>query len=122
MNGFGIFLTELTISVILGIAIITSLRPVLRPLLEELCGGALRAAFWQRFTVLMLLIAPLMLVIHSSHSLEGPAAALLPVIKDALWYTLLGQFSGLLITGYVIRSHIPKAAKHGTQMAKSHPA
>jgi hypothetical protein len=87
------------------------LRPVLRPLLRELCGSRLRAAFWQRFAMLMLLVAPLLPVIHASHSLDEPPVILLQVIRDALRYTLLGQFSGLLITGYVIRSHIPGAAR-----------
>ena len=106
MNSLWIFVFELAICLIPSIAIAVSLQAVLGPLLLELCAGEKRAAFWNRFTLLMLLIAPLLPVLLASHSLDTPPPPQLKVFKETLWYTLSGQFAGLLVIGQVIRRYI----------------
>ncbi len=107
MSDIGVFWLELSLCLAISGGIILTLRPVLTPLLVQLCGTEQRAAFWGRFTALTMTIAPLLLVLRFGHSLDVHPATTLRIVRDVLWYTLIGQFVGLLVVGQVIRRYIP---------------
>lgn len=99
-----IFILTLEILFCLGtsIAILLLLKPVLLPLLEELCHGKTRGLFWLTFTRLMLVIAPLLMVLLYSHSLVPGEPRLALILRDVLLHTLLGQFIALGTVGIVL--------------------
>ncbi|MEW6646885.1 MAG: hypothetical protein AB1450_06780 [Pseudomonadota bacterium] len=107
MNSANIFLLETGLCAALCILVVTTLRNALQPLLTELCGTASRAVFWARFTYLMLFIAPLMLVVHGTHSVDPAPFHLPQVLRDGLWHGLLGVFLGLAGLGLVLYRSIP---------------
>ena len=94
---------EIATSLGISIVVLLLLRPVLGTLLCELCRGETRAAFWNTFTRLMLLISPLIVVLFFSHStttiVTVPFAR---ELRDVLLFSLLGQFAGLAIVGRVL--------------------
>ena len=115
MQALSIFLSEILISVVISLATIVLIKPVLRNVLIETCGTDKRAEFWMMFTMLMMLISPLLIVILFSN-LEGyeyvPVGAVF-VVRDALLHSLQGVFVGLVIVGLVIRRSVFGIDKDG---------
>lgn len=113
MNSLTVFMLETGLCLSLSAFVVASLRAVLVPLLIDLCGTSSRAAFWARFTYLMLFIAPLLLVLHGTHSLNHVPIDALRLLRDGLWHILVGLFLGLAGLGLVIRRNIPPVAPAG---------
>lgn len=113
MNNLTIFMLEIGLCLSLSALVVTSLRAVLVPLLVDVCGTSSRAAFWARFTYLMLFISPLLLMLHGTHSLDHAPVDALRLLRDGLWHIVLGLFLGLGGMGLVIRRSIPPAAPAG---------
>lgn len=110
MNNLTVFMLELGLCLSLSALVVASLRTVLVPLLVDLCGTSTRAAFWARFTYLMLFITPLLLVVQGTHSLDLTPVDALRLLRDGLRHVLLGLFLGLAGLGLAIRRYIPAAA------------
>ncbi len=97
-----ILITEIALSLSISALVIYLLQPVLQALLQEICHGKTRALFWSTFTRLMMLISPLLVVLLYSHSLSGDLIVIAKILRDTLLHILFGQFSGLLIVGFVL--------------------
>ncbi len=95
-------LVEIATSLGISIAVLLLLRPVLGMFLCELCRGETRAAFWNTFTRLMLLISPLLVVLLFSNSKSLYPVAFAAELRDVLLHSLLGQFIGLAIVGKIL--------------------
>ena len=111
-------LIEITTSLGISIVILLLLRPVLGGFLCELCRGETRAAFWNTFTRLMLLISPLLVVLQFSNSKSVYPVTFAMELRDLLLHSLLGQFIGLLIVGKILLNF----SRRAQEADFSHPA
>ncbi|KPJ94808.1 MAG: hypothetical protein AMJ53_04360 [Gammaproteobacteria bacterium SG8_11] len=102
MNDTVIFTLEIITCLAISGSVIYVLNPLLNEVLTETCGTQKRALFWVRFTDIMLLISPLLMVIFFTHTGESNAPSSLIIFKDTLFRSLLGEFIGLAIIGQII--------------------
>ena len=96
------FLLSITFCLGISAGVIMVIKAKLRDVLIETCGTEKRADFWLTFTQLMVLIAPLMIVIFFSPTSAITEANSITYLKNALFQTLFGLFTGLAVTGKVI--------------------
>jgi len=115
MNDYFIFSIELFTSLAISSAVIFALNPLLVEVLSDACGTKNRSLFWVRFTNIMLIISPLLLVIFFTHTGENSAPNSLIIFKDSLFRALLGEFIGLALVGQMIWHSI----RQDLQMKKS---
>ena len=73
MDQLSLFIIEVAISCIISFSLIYLIKPLLREILIESCGTTTRADFWVMFSLLMLVIAPLLLVIYFAPTQAGDA-------------------------------------------------
>lgn len=95
-------LIEIATSLAVSVVVLLLLSPVLGGILCELCRGETRAAFWNTFSRLMLLISPLLVVLFFSNSKSSSTVAFAAELRDVLLHSLLGQFVGLAIIGRIL--------------------
>ena len=114
MNDTIIFSFEIVTCLAISGAVIYVLNPLLNDVLTETCGTQRRALFWVRFTDIMLLISPLLMVIFFTHTGENNAPNSLIIFKDTLFRSLLGEFMGLAIIGQIIWKSIRLPAVDST--------
>ncbi len=99
-----IFAIQLFITLTMSIFIVFLLTPYLKQVLLDTCGINHSADFWVRFTQLMMIIAPLVIVIFFSVAdsnqlqLTNPAY----ILKQTILQTLTGNFIGLILVGKII--------------------
>jgi hypothetical protein len=117
MTNLTLFLIEITLCVMLSLAVISLIKPYLSDVLAETCGTAKRAAFWVMFTQLMLVIAPLLLVVFFTDVRPGSPSYPAEAIKDTLFRSLLGIFIAIAMIGRVIWKSV--AADLASDYAKS---
>lgn len=96
-----IFTIEVGISVAISYSVVRLIRPYLHNVLVESCGTGQRADFWGILSLLMIYIAPLLIVIFFTNSVNFDVHVALS-IKDALFRSLLGQFIALAAIAWVI--------------------
>ncbi|MGD8939149.1 MAG: hypothetical protein PVJ72_07210 [Gammaproteobacteria bacterium] len=106
MNDYFIFAIEILTCLSISGAVVFVLNPLLIEILCDFCGTKTRSLFWVRFTDIMLIVSPLMLVIFFTHTGESNAPSTLIIFKDTLFRSLLGEFIGLVLMGQVIWSFI----------------
>ncbi len=108
MNPLILFTLEIAISLGISLIVISLLKPLLTDVLIETCGTEKRAAFWGMFTQLMLFLTPLLIVIYFAPTDVISNSSVVLAIKETLFRTLLGVFTGLAIVGQVIwKSIVP---------------
>lgn len=120
MNDSIIFTSEIMTCLVISGGVVFVMNPLLNDVLIETCGTQERARFWVRFSDIMLLISPLLMVIFFTHTGEADAPDPLIIFKDALFRSLLGEFIGLAIMGQIIWRSIralgpSEAIKHNQQ-------
>lgn len=104
MNELSIFAVQLVIALSMSIFILILIKPYLKDVLKDTCGTEHSAEFWVRFTQLMMVIAPLVIVIFfaglqsSEQMLNQPAY----ILKQTLLQTLVGELVGLAFVGRII--------------------
>lgn len=111
MNDYFIFFIEIFTSLAISGAVVFVLNPLLTEVLSDSCGTKNRSLFWVRFTDIMLIISPLLLVIFFTHTGESNAPNSLIIFKDSLFRALLGEFIGLALVGQVIWQSIRQDLK-----------
>jgi len=112
MDSLIIFSIEVLISLGVSMTLILLIRPLLRGVLVETCGTHERADFWLMFTQLMLAIAPLLLVIFFTHSIDESVVLPALFVKDTLFRSLIGVFFGLLLIGHVMWRSVVSSPAH----------
>ena len=100
------FIIEISIALLVSSATTFVITTVLKDLLIDLCGDAVRATFWSRFIIIMVFLIPLMFVIFFGMSLDAAATDHL-VVKRALGLSLLGVFCAMLSMAFQISKFIP---------------
>jgi len=104
MNELIIFGIQLFITLSMSVFIVYLLKPFLEGALIDTCGTQNSASFWVRFTQLMMIISPLIIVIFFSITdalqlQQGQAAY---ILKRTILQTLIGEFVGLILVGKII--------------------
>ncbi len=88
--------------------VLALIKPYLKDVLKDTCGTEHSAEFWVRFTQLMMIITPLVIVIFfaglnsSTEILTQP----ITILKQTLLQILVGELIALAIVGRVIYSAI----------------
>jgi len=104
MNELIIFGVQLFIALSMSVFIVYLLTPYLKEVLVDTCGTQHSASFWVRFTQLMMIIAPLVIVIFfsvaDSYQLQQANPAY--ILKQTILQTLIGEFIGLILVGRII--------------------
>lgn len=97
MNPLVLMLTEITLSIAISVGVLYALSRPLVNLLARLCPDKDGAEFWLRYTNVMLIIAPLLLVlvVDLFSSFSDP----LDTMRLALIAVLCGLLLGLFIIG-----------------------
>lgn len=112
MDAYLFFLLQILISLAVSLLILRLLSQPLGDLLRRLCPDEAAAIFWQSYTKVMLLLAPLLmaLLFNPAASYDDPLGSLQHILLAALGGLLLG----LLIIGRQLTRFIapasPKAA------------
>ena len=68
MNDYVIFSIELLTCLAISGVVVLVLNPLLVEILRDTCETKTRTLFWVRFSEIMLIISPLMLVIFFTHN------------------------------------------------------
>ncbi|ANF80746.1 hypothetical protein A3K93_00095 [Acinetobacter sp. NCu2D-2] len=100
------FIIEVVIALVLSGVTVFLITSVLRDLLVDLCGDLIRAKFWERFSIIMLFITPLMFVLFFGVSFDADAADH-TVVKRALGWSLFGIFCAILAMAFQVSKFIP---------------
>lgn len=100
------FLVEVCLSLTVSIFALIVLKGALQNILTDLCQGKHRAEFWTRFTLVMLVIGPLLGTVLFDNSLAGDISV--TDFREVLRNVLLGAFATLSGIGFVIWSYIPR--------------
>jgi len=104
MNELSIFAIQLVIALTMSIIVLSLIKPYLKDVLKDTCGTEHSAEFWARFTQLMMVIAPLVIVIFFSGFQSSEQILTQPayILKQTLLQTLVGELIGLALVGRVI--------------------
>ena len=99
-----IFSLQLVIAFTISMFVVALLKPFLKDVLRDACGTEHSAAFWVRFTQLMMVISPLILVIFFSKAGSGYPVTVSHayILKQTILLTLVGEFIGLSFVGRII--------------------
>lgn len=116
MSALTWFGLEVSLCLAIGFAVAGYLNPVLRDVLEHLCGTALAARFWQTFTRLMLLLVPLLLVLWPERVEAPPLDRLAELLRGSLLRTLTGLVLGLVAVAWNVWLFAAKSLPHPIPM------
>ena len=107
MNSVWVLLIGMTASVVTGTLMWWWVRDAMREMLNQLCDKPGSTTFWSRYTLLMLLIAPLAVVVFFAPEYVADATQ---VLRRVILAILLGHFFAFALVG---RS-LFKAVSNGT--------
>ena len=93
MNPTTTFLTG-----VVSVVVVFCLRRSLHRMLVDLCGTEPRADFWTAFSIVMLIILPLIFVMTTHPEARSPESAFLDIIVQVR-LALIGLVMALLILG-----------------------
>lgn len=104
MNELSIFAVQLVIALSMSVFVLSLIKPNLKDVLKDTCGTEHSAEFWVRFTQLMMIIAPLVIVIFFSGLQSSELMLTQPayVLKQTLLQVLVGELIGLALVGRII--------------------
>ena len=102
MNTLLLFALELALCLGISFGLIVLLKPLLRDVLTDICGSEKRADFWVMFTLLMLVISPLLVVVYFAPTAAITEFNVTNELQQALFRTLIGHFIALSVIGQVI--------------------
>jgi len=104
MNELIVFGIQLGIALSMSLLVLFLIKPFLKDVLVDTCGTEHSAMFWVRFTQLMMIIAPLVIVIFFAGVDVNQLVLTQPayILKQTLLQTLLGEFIGLIFVGRII--------------------
>jgi len=99
MNALGLMLIHVLAALLISTLVLAYLRPALNRMIGSLCTKDEDTDFWQRYTVLMMVLTPiiLMLMFNDGNSFLRYEDA--DELRSNLLLILLGQFLGLAIVG-----------------------
>lgn len=114
MNMLALVVVEVGLCIGISLGLILLIQPLLRGVLIETCGTEKRADFWARFTQIMLVITPLLLVVYYVPTDSGATINVAEEIKNTLFRSLLGTFIGWVLIGRGMLKYINYSASKTT--------
>lgn len=104
MNALSLFGLQLVIALSMSIFVLSLIKPFLKDVLKDTCGTEHSAEFWVRYTQLMMVFTPLVIVIFFAglSSSDQTIMHLAYVLKQTLLQTLVGELIGLAFVGRII--------------------
>lgn len=116
-----LFLTGLSATLLLAVAVALGLRRPLDALLAELCGTVERARFWSAFAVAMLVLTPLAFALNEHPGGEARLAPVLEISRQVKW-GIIGLLFTLVSLALVMARFIPREAPPPRAPAAGQPA
>ena len=107
MNPVGLFLVGVTATAALAIAVVSYLKPYLQDVLVDLCGTAVRAAFWTAFSTVTVALTPIMFALHYRPDTSGASYAVFELGSQLEW-ALAGLLLSVVLLGLVLAKFIPQ--------------
>jgi hypothetical protein len=102
-----LFLLDLGATLLVSTLAVIYLRGHLKTILIDLCGTRERASFWTAFSVLTLILVPLIFAMSYRLAPESGSSAVYEVSQQLKW-ALIGLVASVLLLGIVIGSFIPR--------------
>jgi len=104
MNELSLFGLQMVIALSISIFVLSLIKPYLKEVLKDTCGTEHSAEFWVRFTQLMMIFTPLVIVIFFAglSTNDQSIMHLAYVLKQTLLQTLVGELIGLAFVGRII--------------------
>jgi hypothetical protein len=102
-----LFICGLTMTSLIGLAVVRYLSPPLRKQLQESCGNPERAEFWTAFSNVTVALGPVIFALQ--YPPEAGAPPLLAVVSQLKW-RLVGLVVSVLMLGWILSRFIPKCS------------
>lgn len=101
------FITGLTLTLFLSVAVVGYMNAPLRRLLQELCGNPQRADFWVAFSNVTVVLMPVIFAMPSDPALHPGPLSLVEICIQLKW-GLIGLAMSVLLLGWILGRFIPK--------------
>ena len=106
MNPVVLFLTGVTVTAALAIAVVSYLKPSLHDVLVDLCGTPTRAAFWTAFSTVTVALTPIMFALHYRPNMTAGSYAVFEIGSQLEW-ALAGLLLSVVLLALVLAKFIP---------------
>jgi hypothetical protein len=100
-----LFVTGLTLTLLVSLAVVGYMNAPLRRLLQELCGNPQRSDFWAAFSNVTVALVPVIFAMHYEATAGVPS---LIEIAEQLKWGLIGLMVSILMLGWIISRFIPR--------------
>jgi hypothetical protein len=80
-----LYLLDLGVTLVVSILVLAYLRGPLQSILTDLCATAERASFWTAFSIVTLLLVPLIFAMNYQPELESNASAVVEAAQQIQW-------------------------------------
>lgn len=107
MNALFYFALQIVVSLSISGIVVAMVTPVLRPVLEDLCGTSDRARFWVRYANMILFLFPMLIVVAFGDVDMGLPLMLVALLKRVVGGAVCGLLLALLVLGLRINHAIP---------------
>ena len=101
------FLTGLGITLGVNLVVIVYLRPHLRKVLIDLCGTRERGEFWTAFSIVTLVLVPLICAMFSPPEPVGDRSVFFEISRQLRW-AFMGLVGTVVVLGLVLSRFIPR--------------
>lgn len=106
MNPVDLFLVGVLIAGGLAIGVMWYLKPYLQAVLVDLCGTAVRAAFWTAFSTIVVSLTPILFALHYRPDTGENARAVFEIGTQLEW-ALAGLLLSVVLLALVLAKFIP---------------
>jgi hypothetical protein len=102
-----LFLSGLTLTLLVSLAVVRYMNAPLRKLLQDLCGNPQRSDFWAAFSNVTVTLVP---VVFAMHYAPVPRAGSLSLVEigEQLKWGLIGLVTSVLMLGWILSRFIPR--------------
>jgi len=105
MNEVAIFAIGIGITLVASFLVVMYLRPHLHTILIDLCGTEDRASFWTAFSIVVLMLVPVIATM-SIRPTAGQDIAIVYMLSDQIQGGLIGLAGSVIIIGLILSRFI----------------
>ncbi len=102
-----LFVSGITLTLFISLAVVSYMNAPLRRLLQELCGNPQRSEFWVAFSNVAVVLMPVIFAMPSE-PVPHPGPLSLVEICTQLKWGLIGLAVSVLLLGWILGHFIPK--------------
>jgi hypothetical protein len=106
VTGSLLFLSGLTLTLLVSLAVVRYMNAPLRKLLQDLCGNPQRSDFWAAFSNVTVTLVPVVFAMHYTPVQAGSLSVV--EIGEQLKWGLVGLVTSVLMLGWILSRFIPR--------------